>query len=73
MPSIRNVGFYQGWIQSFQWGGAKTSGQNAPLHFFLYKFFQKVDPLKICVSKSDKQKQKRDSTINTIKPNNVLK
>ncbi len=28
------------------------------IHFFLYKFCQKVDSLKICAAKSDKQKKK---------------
>ena len=51
----------------FSVGGAKTSaGQNELLHFSLYEFFQKVDPLNICAAKNDKEK-KRVKGVNTIK------
>ena len=38
----------------------------AALHFFLYKFCLKVDPLKICTAKSDKQKKKVKTSLGKV-------
>ena len=49
-PSTQNKG--RGVTRTFLLGGCESLNlPTAPLYFFLYKFFQKVDPLKICAAK----------------------
>ncbi len=61
MMNVRSPGVMilssRGVAKTFLLGGCEGLNlPTAPLHFFLEKFCQKVDPLKICAAKSDKQK-----------------
>ena len=42
--------------------GAQGKKQNGALHFFFTYFYQKVDLLKICATKSDKRKNNKQQT-----------
>ncbi len=54
LPVVRGV------ARTFLLGGCESINlPTRPSYFFLHKFCQKVDPLKICAAKSDKQKKNK--------------